>query len=472
MRWVYSLRGGPFPGQHRRAHDAAHAEAKRRPGPLEAGPARTWCPVTAPGVSPARPDTGALVRSAALAACPTRIDTAAGAFDRGYDLPMPRLRILIIGAYGQFGRRIASALSHDDAVDLVLAGRNRAAADALATGLVGHGACAPISTATLDVESPNLPDELSRLGAGLVIHAAGPFQQRDYRVAEAALDCGAHYIDLADGREFVAGIDRLDARARACKRWVISGASSVPGLSAAVVAALQPRFAELTSVESAISPGNRTARGLATTQAILGYVGHPYPALIEGRWRQVHGWQSLKRMVLPGAGARWFARCDVPDLAVLPARYPQLRHCDFRAGLQLRRMHFGLWLVSWLVRARLVPNLAALAAPLLRISEAWLDAGSDTGVMTVDLAGTGHDGAPLRLRWQIVATAGSGPQIPATAAVVLARKLARGALAGAGARACLDLFTLEEFMQPLQAHPIQTSVHEVTGRENDPIPQR
>lgn len=384
--------------------------------------------------------------------------------------PVPTFRVVLIGAYGQFGRRIASALARDDILELVLAGRNIRSADALGAELRQHRGGAAISTTTLDVESPGFADDLARLRPRLVIHTAGPFQQRDYRVAEAALACSAHYVDLADGRGFVTGIDQFDAQARARQCWLVSGASSVPGLSAAVVEAHRSSFSRLDSVESAISPGNRTARGLATTQAILGYVGQPFPALLDGRWRDVHGWQSLRRIRIPGAGTRWVARCEVPDLSVLPRRYPGLRHCDFRAGLELRRMHFGLWLASWLVRARLVPSLARWARPLLRASEFWMQAGSDTGVMTMTLGGLAVDGSPLRLEWRIVAADGSGPHIPATAAVVLARKLARGALPGGGARPCLELFTLDEFLHALEGLPIRTATDVVATEGSDPVP--
>lgn len=376
-----------------------------------------------------------------------------------YDRSVSKFRVVIIGAYGQFGRRIAFALSRDALLDLVLAGRSVDAADRLAVEMQQLGAKARIITSRLDVESSSFSSDLSQLGAHLVIHTAGPFQGCDYRVAEAATLSGAHYIDLADGRDFVAGIGELDSLARERNRWIVSGASSVPGLSASVIEAFQSRFSQLESVELAISPGNRTPRGLATTRAILSYVGQSFSVLIHGRSASVHGWQSLRRISLTEVGTRWFARCDVPDLAILPARYPQLQHCEFRAGLELRRMHFGLWLASWLVRARVIPSLSRWAKPLLRMSEFWLKSGSDTGVMAIDLGGKGHDGLPLRLRWQIVAKDGSGPQIPATAAVVLARKLARNALPGCGARPCLDLFTLKEFMRELEGFPIQTSEH-------------
>lgn len=371
-------------------------------------------------------------------------------------------RVLVLGGYGQFGSRIIEALAGDADLDLVVAGRSEARALALCERLRGT-ARASLSAVAVDIDSKvtnTLANALARLRPQLVIHTAGPFQRRDYAVAEAALAHGVHYIDLADGRAFVEGFGALDAIARRHGRWAISGASSVPGLSAAVVAAHSPRFARLERVETGISPGNRTERGLATTRAILGYVGRDFPMLLDGRWRPVHGWQSLRRVRFPGVGARWFARCEVPDLAVLPARHPTLRTCDFRAGLELRRMHFGLWLASWMVRAGLIPDLGRFALPLLQLSRRWLRLGSDVGVMHVDMSGLGHDGRALRLRWTIVAPDGSGPRIPATAAVVLARKLARGSLPGGGARACVDLFTLEEFLEALAPSPITSRLVE------------
>ena len=121
-------------------------------------------------------------------------------------------------------------------------------------------------------------------------------------------------------------------------------------------------------------------------------------------------------------------------------------------------MHHGLWLASWLIRAGLLRGFANRAPTLLGVSQRWLDIGSDVGVMMIDMAGHGHDGQPLRLRWQLTAAQGDGPQIPCTAAVVLARKLARGALPGHGARACLDLFSLDEFMQALNDYAVTTSL--------------
>ncbi|KGQ18829.1 Saccharopine dehydrogenase [Lysobacter dokdonensis DS-58] len=365
-------------------------------------------------------------------------------------------RVLVLGGYGQFGRRIVQALSRDADMTVIVAGRDGVQAKALCDAL-RIGARATLEAEAIDITG-DFDAALHRVRPNLVIHTAGPFQAQGYDVARAVLAFGAHYIDLADGRAFVEGFGVLDTLAKSHGRRAITGASSVPGISGAVIEAHVDRFASLDSIETGISPGNRTERGLATTRAILGYVGRPFTAKIGGAFRRVHGWQSLRREVFDGVGARWFARCEVPDVGVLPQRYPQLRTCDFRAGLELRRMHFGLWCASWFVRAGLYPRLPARAPLLLAMSERWLSQGSDVGFMHVDMAGVGRDGAPLQLRWTIIARDGAGPRIPATPAVVLARKLARGTLTGSGASACLDLFTLRECLDALDDPAITTSL--------------
>ena len=371
---------------------------------------------------------------------------------------MAAMRIVILGGYGLFGSRISRTLAGDAGLTVIVAGRHRASAERLIAGIASPRAT--LQAAALDTRAPDFAAQLAALRPELVIDTAGPFQARDYAVAEAVLAAGAHLVDLADGRAYVGGIDALDAAARAAGRWVISGASSVPGLTGAVVAAHLDRFAALEHVEAAISPGNRTPRGWATTLSILGYVGKPFRILRDGAWHTAHGWQSLRRLRVEGVGTRWVARCEVPDLDVLPARYPQLRTVEFRAGLELRRMHFGLWLSSWLVRARLLPSMALFARPLFALSEYWQNIGSDNGFLHVTLRGRGHDGAPLTRVWTLVAREGHGPQIPATAAIVLARKLARGALPGSGARPCLDVFTLDECLTALDGFAMTATLRD------------
>lgn len=368
------------------------------------------------------------------------------------------LRVLLIGASGVFGSRIASQLAGDPRFELTLAGRRTGNLMSMREALGDTS----VQVAALDVTAADLAEALAALQPQLVIHAAGPFQSQDYRVAEACLDCGSNYVDLAEGRDFVSGIGRLDGRAKAAGCLLASGASTVPALSSAVVDRLLSRFATLDVIEHAISPGNRAPRGDATVAAILGYCGRPVSLWRDGRWQQGHGWMSTRRQVFP-FGRRWTGLCDVPDLELFPRRYPGVRTVVFRAGLELKRLHFGTLAAAWLVRLGLIRNLAHHATRLRRISEWFLDTGSDVGGMLVALDGTDEQGQALRLRWSLSAAAGDGPQIPATPAVVLARKFADGSLLARGAMPCMGLFSLEEALAALNGFAIGTRLETLTS---------
>ena len=366
------------------------------------------------------------------------------------------LRVVVIGATGVFGSRVARRLAGDARFELVLAGRRRGELEALRVSLEDPSA----RIAMLDTDATRFVDDLAALRPQLVIHIAGPFQGQDYRVAEACLESGCDYVDLADGRGFVTGIERLDDRARAAGRLLVTGASSVPALSAAVVDALLPRFDRLDAIEHAINPGNRTPRGDATVASILGYCGRPIRVWRDGRWQVAHGWMDSRRQVFP-FGRRRVGVCEIPDLDLFPARYPQVRTVMFRAGLELSLLQTGTWCAAALVRLGLIRNLATHAPALRRFSERFIRFGSDVGGMTVEMSGIGTDGRPLKLRWWLSADAGDGPQVPVTPAVVLARLLADGAVAAKGAMPCVGLLTLEQIEAGFEGFALRTGLDAV-----------
>lgn len=367
--------------------------------------------------------------------------------------------VLLLGAYGLFGTRIAQRLARQNGWRLLLAGRDASRAQALAVRCRADPDClAELVPVLVDAHTAGFAALLQRERPQLVIHCAGPFQQQGYAIAQACLEAGAHYVDLADGRDYVLGFGpALDALARKYDRLAVTGASTVPGLSAAVVDQCRGEFSRLDGIDIGISPGNRTERGLATVAAILSYVGRPLPWREHARPMAVYGWQALQRHVYATpVGPRWLAACDVPDLALFEPRYGPLQHLRFRAGLELKHLHFGLWLLSWLVRAGLVRDLARHAPTLKRLSEWFARDGSEQGAMHVALSGVGNSGSAHERCWEIIARDGDGPQIPATAAVVVAIKLARGELAVRGALPCIGLFTLAECLRSLQPYAIET----------------
>ncbi len=261
-----------------------------------------------------------------------------------------------------------------------------------------------------------------------------------------------HYVDLADGRDFVTGIVALNEEAKRAAASVIAGASTVPGLSSAVIEYYASEFAEIDELVYGITPGQKAERGLATTQGILTYVGKRLRPFA-GVKSSVYGWQDLYRQDYPELGRRWMANCDIPDLDLLPLRYG-IKSIRFSAGLELSLMHLGLWGLGWLVRLGLPLNLPRRAGFLLAASN-WFDRfGTQDGGMHMILRGRGPDGAPHERCWFIVAKDGDGPQIPCVPAILIARALARGEEMARGAYACVGLVSLEAYARELRGYRI------------------
>lgn len=349
-------------------------------------------------------------------------------------------RVVVLGGYGNFGARICRALSRDSRYEIVAAGRDPR------VGVQRAGFDASVKGARLDLSASSFAADLAQLSPALVIHCAGPFQGQDYAAARAALAAGAHYIDLSDSRSFVAAFaSALDANARAAGLLAISGASSVPALSSAVVDVLTKRFRSMHAIRIVIAPAQRAPRGTATLSGAFSYAGRPVRVWRDGAWCRMHGWQDLARVRVAGMPARWGAVCDVPDLELFPARYAGVKTVEFRAALELGIQHFALWGAAALRRAG-IPLPIERWAPALERMAALLDYfGSERGGMMVRVEGTGQDGRPHRANWRVLAGGNHGPEIPCMAAILLARKLLRGSIAQRGAYPCMGLLNLDEF---------------------------
>jgi hypothetical protein len=384
-------------------------------------------------------------------------------------------RILVIGGYGGFGARLCARLAAEGHRVLV-GGRSRAKAETFCRGVPGTEPCVvDRGGAVASVLAATRPD--------LVIDAAGPFQGSDHAVPEACIAAGLPYLDLADGRDFVAGIGALDEAAKAAGVAVISGASSLPALTGAIVRALADGLDRVESVDAALSASNRASGGASVVAAILSYVGRPIRLWRGGRWGQAHGWQELRRIDFDVSGAeplpgRLVALVDVPDLELIPDLLPGRPAVAFRAGTELTFQMVGLWLASWPVRWRWLRSLRPLAPLLLRLYHTTLGLGGARSAMRVTLCGWRY-GHPVERTWTIVAEKGEGLHIPTLAAQLLAGDILAGRLApGAGTAA--GLLTLDRFEPLFAALAVQHGIVEralppslyarAMGPAYDPLP--
>ena len=348
--------------------------------------------------------------------------------------------VTVLGGYGIFGGRIAEAMARDGRCRVRVAGRNPRVGRNFT-----HRIGAEFQTCTL-ADRDSIRSVID--GSVLVIHAAGPFQGSDYRVAECCIASGVHYLDLADGRAFVAGIGSLNGAARARGVLVTSGVSSTPAITSALLRELTPEFARIDEIHTALSPGNQNPRGASTIGAVLSYLGRTIRVWQDGRWVDRPGWGDAHRVDFPApVGRRRVYNCEVPELELFPAEFGA-RTVRFSAGLELNILNRLLTLCSWPCRwfkldlsprARLFLNLSLMLYPF----------GTTHGGLTIRVRGQGRWGHAIERRIALV-TDYDGPATPSSAAIVLAKKILSFGPPRTGAFPCVGLVNLEELLDHLR----------------------
>ena len=377
-------------------------------------------------------------------------------------------RIVLIGATGFFGRRLAKHLATIDAIELIVTSRDAARAQALAMRLKSGDCACTISGFAFD-SRVNAAAALAELKPFLVIDASGPFQSANYELTKASIKAGAHWIDLADASSYITGFAaQLNAAARENGVTVIAGASSTPALSTAAVEDLTRQWRRIDSVDIAIFPGGGGQVGLSVIQALLTYAGRPIAIWRNGQRRETIGWGSVMRAHMPSLGVRYLSPVETADAFILPERFAVTSRVMLYAGLESRLEQFGLlalaklrargwlktldWLAPWLEKARYVTRVFA----------------SDKGGMTVDVAGLDADSKQTWSRWWLLAEKGEGPNVPILPALAMTRALLAGGISP-GARTAAGELALATIETEMRALAIQTSRTAITAGSAGPF---
>jgi hypothetical protein len=324
-------------------------------------------------------------------------------------------RILILGGYGIFGGRLAQLLADEPRVTLIIAGRSLAKAEAFSASLKGG---APREPFACDREG-DLAAPFRLAKPDIVVDATGPFQaygDDPYRVVAAALAAGASYLDLSDGAGFVEGIGRFDAEAKAKGLFVLSGASSFPVLTAAVVRRLTADGASVATVTGGIAPSPYAGVGENVIRTIASYAGRKVMLRRAGKAAEglalIETWH--RTVAPPGRlplHQTRFSLVEVPDLVELPRLWPSLRSVWMGAGPVPEILHRALSLMARLVHWRVLPSLV----PFARLFHAAINVirwGEHRGGMVVAVTGTTTTGEPMARSWHLLAEGDHGPLIP------------------------------------------------------------
>ncbi|MGH1330661.1 MAG: DUF4166 domain-containing protein [Paracoccaceae bacterium] len=358
------------------------------------------------------------------------------------------MKILILGGYGVFGGRLAALLADTAGLEMLIAGRNLARAKQTCAQLKGAAIATPLA-----LDRMALAARLEALAVDLVVDASGPFQaygaggDDPYSVIKACLQARVNYMDFADAADFVFAVSQFDQAARAAGIFVLSGVSSFPVLTAAVLRELA-REMEIVSARGGIAPSPYAGIGLNVMRAVVGYAGAPVKLMREGAMTTAPGLAESLRYTIAVPGHLplrniHFSLVDVPDLQVIPPEHPKMRDIWMGAGPVPEVLHRTL---NLLAKARAAFNLPSLQ-PLSKLFYTVLNLmkfGEHRGGMFVHALGM-KDGAPVERSWHLLAEGDDGPLIPSMAVEALVRKCLNGTGPENGARPATKALSLADY---------------------------
>ncbi|TPN83555.1 DUF4166 domain-containing protein [Mesorhizobium sp. CU2] len=383
------------------------------------------------------------------------------------------MKLLIVGGYGIFGGRIVELLENEPRLSLLVAGRSPGKAGAFCRTRVD--AKAELVPTAFDRDG-DLGVQLAALRPDAVIDASGPFQaygEGCYRLIEACIAGHTHYLDLADGSDFVAGVAAFDEQAREAGVFVLSGVSSFPVLTAAVVRRLSSGLARVETIRGGIAPSPFAGVGENVIRAIASYAGQPVRLTRDGKQAEGYPLTEQMRYTIAPPGrvpvrSTLFSLVDVPDLRALAALWPEAKTIWMGAGPVPEVLHRALVGLAWLVRVGLVRSLSLLS-PLMHWASNRLAWGEHRGGMFVAVEGADDAGRPARRSWHLLAEGSDGPLIPAMAVEAVIRKAIGGRMPAPGARAAVRDLELDDYETLFASKTIYTGFRHDSEEQGKPL---
>lgn len=381
-------------------------------------------------------------------------------------------KLLIIGGYGTFGGRLARLMSDEARLTIMIGGRSLHKATTFANALSGPAEILPVR---FDRDG-DVRGQLASISPDIVVDASGPWQaygHDPYRLARAAIECGAHYLDLADSKDFVCNISELDDAARKQNVFVLAGVSTCPVLTSAAARHLSSDLEEISSVTGGIAPSPFAGMGRSVVEAIASYAGMPVTTWKDNKLKKEHAFVSTRCFTVRPPGCvplppMTFSLIEVPDLELLRSLHRPVRSIWFGVSTLPAVYHALLRLLARGVRAKLVPSLSWLSAIMLSVMNhlAW---GEHRGGMFIEVRGRTTDGKQIERSWHLIAEGDTGPNVPVLAANIIIRRYLQIRTPAPGARTAKDILSMADYEPMFRQLGIRTGEYRSDELEDQPL---
>ncbi len=307
-------------------------------------------------------------------------------------------RVLVVGGSGRVGASTVRwinklAKTEQLPVELAIGGRRQASFDAAARRLGAKGVD-DIKFVQLDLDDA-ASLERAVAGRSLVVHTAGPFQQRtDPTLLKACIDAGVPYCDVCDELELSRAAKKLTSDVPAvisCGIW--------PGASALLAARAAERLGKpLDDLEFSFFTSGTGGAGPTIVSATFLLLCTPAAVYADGALVEKEPWTAKRTADFgPGIGQKDVYLLDNPDVPT----------CAEALGARSASSSFGTAPAFWndlfgamklLPRSLLadrgaMQNLADFSMPIIRTVDALVG-----GVNAMRVDARAADGAAVTLR--------------------------------------------------------------------------
>ncbi|RZM79707.1 saccharopine dehydrogenase family protein [Leptolyngbya iicbica] len=226
-------------------------------------------------------------------------------------------KVLIVGGTGRIGSSIAQdLLAHTDA-EVVLTGRHPQRGQQAAQALGPRSQFLPLDL----TEKDKLRAAIAT--ADLVVHAAGPFHQRDTQVLQTCIEQGGNYLDVSDYRGFTRQALALTAAAQTAGVTAIVNTGVFPGISNSLVRQGVEALDQADAVQLSYIVAGSGGAGVTVMRTTFLGLQHPFDAWLDGQWQTVKPYTAREKLTFPSpygdAYVYWY---DMPEAMTLANSFP------------------------------------------------------------------------------------------------------------------------------------------------------
>lgn len=260
---------------------------------------------------------------------------------------MNSVRIIILGGYGNTGAIIAKYLLQETNCEIILAGRNKAKAEQLASELNRQHQSQRVAAAFADAaELESLKQVFANANMAIIASSTTRFTNE---IVSAALASRCDYFDIQFSNAKINFLKSLESEIRSAGLCFITDGGFHPGLPAVMIRYIAEKFDQLEKahVGSVIKINWRElSLGDAAFAELIEFMNDFSGAVFKkGNWQKVRMLGMFDTIWMDFGepfGKSYCVPMPIEEINSLPAMYPGLQETGFYVG------GFN-WLVDWLV---------------------------------------------------------------------------------------------------------------------------